>query len=129
MEKKKSFVFFFSVFFFGDVIIRKTGTMLATGQGPGATPSGSESITDGNGVWDPGVTAGAELGGRGQGRNNKLGFKLKYLSGRGTSGALEMKRNQHRCWDGAEWSKAVVIPHGIKMTLIPQGLLPPSFPL
>lgn len=75
--------------------------MLATGQGPGATPSGPESVTDGDGVRDPGVTAGAEPGRRGWGRNNKLGFKLKDLSGGGTSGALEMERNQHRSWDGA----------------------------
>lgn len=83
------------------MIIHKTGTMLATGQGPGATPSGPESVTDGDGVRDPGVTAGAEPGGRGRGRNNKLGFKLKYLSGGGTLGAPEMERNRHRSWDGA----------------------------
>lgn len=66
-KKNMSFVFFFP-FFFGDVIIHKTGTMLATGQGPIATPLGSESVTDGNGVRDPGVTAGAEGPGRAGGR-------------------------------------------------------------
>lgn len=60
MEKKKYVLCIFFFLFFGDVIIHKTGTMLATGQGPIATPSGSESVTDGNGVRDPGVTVGAE---------------------------------------------------------------------
>lgn len=50
------------------MIIHKTGTMLATGQGPRVTPLGSESVTDGNGVWDLGVTAGAEGLGGGGGR-------------------------------------------------------------
>lgn len=70
------------------MIIHKTGTMLATGQGPIATPLGSESVTDGNGVRDPGVTAGAEGPGRaggGGGTTSELGFKIKYLSGGGTS--------------------------------------------
>lgn len=66
-----SFVFFFFLFFFGDVIIHKTGTMLATGQGPIATPLGSESVMDGNGVRDPGVTAGAK--GRGGEREEGRG--------------------------------------------------------
>lgn len=68
MEKKKYVLCIFFSFFFGDVIIHKTGTMLATGQGPIATPLGSESVTDGNGVRDPGVTAGAEGPGRAGGR-------------------------------------------------------------
>lgn len=89
-KKKKSFVFFFPFFFFGDVIIHKTGTMLATGQGPGATPSGPGSVNGRGRCAGSGVTAGT-------GRNNKLGFKLKYLSGGGTSGTLEMKRTPHRC--------------------------------
>lgn len=44
MEKKKVLCIFFFLFFFGDVIIHKTGTMLATGQGPGATPSGPKAL-------------------------------------------------------------------------------------
>lgn len=60
-KKKLCPLYFFS--FFGDVIIHKTGTMLTTGQGPIATPLGSENITDGNGVWDPGVSRGGGSGG------------------------------------------------------------------
>lgn len=83
---KKKYVLCIFFPFFGDVIIHKTGTMLATGQGPIATPSGSESVTDGNGVRDPGVAAGAKGRGGRDGRNNsEVGSKIKYLSGGGVS--------------------------------------------
>lgn len=82
MEKKKKVlcIFFFRFFFFGDVIIHKTGTMLATGQGPGATPPGPGATRAGTagGVRDHG---GCGTGREGTGRNNKLGLELKYLSG------------------------------------------------
>lgn len=83
-KKKKSPLYFFSRFF-GDVIIHKTGTMLATGQGPGATPSGPGSVMMGT------VRGVRDHCGCGTGRN-ELGFKLKYLS-EGARRAPEMKRN------------------------------------
>lgn len=80
-KKKKSPLYFFFRFFFGDVIIHKTGTMLATGQGPGATPSGPGSVTGGDGVRGPGVTAGA--GGDGQEQQTGLQTQIPVRRGPG----------------------------------------------
>lgn len=69
------------------MIIHKTGTMLATGQGPGATPSGPGSVAMVGTVRGVRDRCGCGTGREGTGRNNKLGLKLKYLSGGGTAGA------------------------------------------
>lgn len=75
-RKKKCPLYFF---FFGDVIIHKTGTMPATGQGPTATPWGRGSVGTGT------VRGTREsLRGREGGNNSELGSKIKYLSGGGT---------------------------------------------
>lgn len=97
MEKKKSPLYFFFPFFFGDVIIHKTGTMLATGQGPGATPSGKLGMGTVRGVRD---RCG---GGRGWG-NNELGLKLKFLSGapRAPRNETDPTPELGRCGSGAK---------------------------
>lgn len=69
-KKKKSPFYFFS--FFGDVIIHKTGTMLATGTKSHTV--GSESVTDGTGVRGPGASAArrGQGGGGGDGTTNSI---------------------------------------------------------
>lgn len=109
------------------MIIHKTGTMLATGQGPGATPSGPGSVYHGDGVRGPGsLRVRNRAGGDGEEEQTR-GSNSNTCQEGARRGRPEMKRNRHRSWDGAGVERSCGDGQGgIGMTPIPQELPPAS---